>query len=120
MANNLTNYGDNAVLNGTAMPATLYMKLHIGAPGKDAVANAAAYTTRISMTRTTATVNTCTSAADINTTVVAAAETITAVSFWDAIVAGNPWWQGDLAASKTLAIGDIFSILAANCVFTMA
>ena len=119
MANNLTNYGENSVLNGTAMPATLYMKLHIGTPGEDATTNAAVYTTRTSMTRTTATVGTCTSAADITTTAVSAAETITAVSFWDAATVGNPWWYGDLAASKVLAIGDIFSILAANCVFTM-
>ena len=119
MANNLTNYGENSILNGTAMPATLYMKLHIGAPNEDATGNTATYTTRTSMTRTTATTGTCTAAADITTTAVVVAETITAVSFWDAATAGNAWWYGDLAASKSLAIGDVFSILAANCVFTM-
>ena len=89
MANNLTNYAENAVLNGTAMPATLYMKLHIGAPSEDANTNAAATTLRVSFTRTTATTGTCTAAADILWSAVANAETITAISAWDSGNAGT-------------------------------
>ena len=110
MAQNLTNYGENAVLNGTTMPATLYAKMHIGAPGEDATNNAAAHTTRVSFTRSTATTGSAANAGDIVFSSLAATETFSHISIWDASSGGNPWWQGALTASVSVNSGGTFTI----------
>ena len=51
---NWSTYGANAILDGTAMPATLYAKLHIGNPGAAGTSNPAAETSRKSFTRVAA------------------------------------------------------------------
>lgn len=106
MAQNLTNYAENAIMDGTAMPTTLYVKLHIGDPGEDATANAAGETTRKSFTRTASSGGAASNAAEILWTNVSTSETISHISIWDNVSAGNPWWYGPLTASKALTAGD--------------
>ena len=110
---NLATYGANAVLNGTAMPATLYAKLHIGNPGAAGTSNAAAETTRKSFTRGTSTVGTCSNAADLDWASVSATEDYSHVTIWDASSGGNCWWVGVLAASA-VTLGDNFKIPAGD------
>jgi hypothetical protein len=111
----LTNYLESALLahvtGGAAFtqPTVWYVKLHIGDPGEDGTANPAAETTRAQVSSWTGT-NPRTNAAAVNWTSVSAAETVTHVSVWDASSGGNPLAKGDIAASRTLAIGDNLSI----------
>jgi hypothetical protein len=111
----LTNYLESALLAHTTggsaftQPTAWYVKLHLGDPGEDATANPAAETTRAQVTSWTGT-NPRTNAAAVNWTNVSAGETVTHVSVWDAATGGNPLAKGDLAASRTLAIGDNLSI----------
>lgn len=113
MAGNLTTYGANAILDGTAMPATLYVKLHLGNPGVNAIANAATETTRQSFTRDAASGGATQNAAQIQWLNYPASETITHISLWDAASSGNPWWVaaragGGIAvtAAQTVSIDD--------------
>lgn len=113
MAGYLTTYGANAILDGTAMPATLYIKLHIGNPGVNAANNAAAETTRQAMTRDAASAGATQNAAVIQWFNAAATEVITHISLWDDVSAGNPWWViprtgGGLSvnATDTITIDD--------------
>ena len=113
MSGNLTTYGANALLNGTAMPATLYVKLHIGNPGVNATANAAAETTRQSFTRDAAAAGATQNAAVIQWFNAAASETVTHLSLWDAASGGNPWWVAPrvggglvVVATQTITIDD--------------
>lgn len=104
----LTNYAENALLN--SIPNTLYVKLHTGDPGEDATGNAASNTTRASVTMGTATTGTRTSTSAATWTSVPAAETYSHISLWDASTGGNPYAKGALSSSKTVAIGDTFTI----------
>lgn len=113
MSGYLTTYGANAILDGTAMPATLYVKLHIGNPGNAAANNAAAETTRQSFTRDAAASGATQNAALIQWFNAAATEVITHLSCWDASSGGNPWWViartgGGLSvnATDTITIDD--------------
>lgn len=106
MAGWASTYGANSVLNGTAMPATLYCKLHTGNPSAAGTSNAAAETTRKSFTKTTSTVGATSNVAALTWASYPAAETITHVSWWDASTAGNCWGVAALLASKTMAIGE--------------
>ena len=91
---NLSNYAENAILDGTAMPATLYAQMHTGDPGEDGTSNVSTHTTRVSTTRTAASGGACTAAADVSFTniqVTPASETITHVTLWSASSNGNCW-----------------------------
>jgi hypothetical protein len=91
----LSTYGADAVLDGTPIPATLYVKLHIGNPSAAGTANPAAETTRKSFTRNAA-------GGDAHTENVAliewlnapADEDITHITAWDAVSGGNCWLVG--------------------------
>lgn len=120
-----TTYGANAVLNGTAIPATLYLKAHIGNPGADAANNAAAHTTRQSFTRTTSTVGANSNAADIEFTALAANETWSHWSAWDAASGGNPWFvgtvkQSGVASPLAVTAGGTARVVAGDLDFTAA
>lgn len=104
-------YGANAVLNGTAIPATLYVKLHTGNPGAAGTANAATETTRKSFTRSTSTTGTNSNAADIQWTSIAGSEDATHFTAWDASSAGNCWIVGTITANAYTA-GDTYVIAA--------
>jgi hypothetical protein len=80
-------------------------------PGVSGASNVAGNTTRVQATFSAASGGSCTTSADINWTNVSTAETYSHVSFWDASSAGNFLGSDDLAVSRTVAIGDNFSIL---------
>lgn len=106
MSAEFSTYGANAVLDGTVMPATLYVKAHTGNPGSAGTNNAAAETTRQSFTRTAASGGATTSVANLIWTNVATAETWTYWSAWDAASGGNCWMVGSFVAGIALLIGE--------------
>lgn len=122
----LSDYLENAVadlvLNGTAFTAlsTVYVKLHLGAPGESGTANAATETTRKAATFGAAASGVSTSDADISWTSYPAAETVTHVSVWDAVSSGNCLLTGALTASKTMGVGDTLTIPTGSMTLTMA
>src|SRR4051794_6747789 len=114
----LSNYVETKVMDAlfnNASPAALqlaarYVKLHTGDPGEDGTANAAAETTRKSITGAASANGVFTSVNDLAWTNVAGTETYTHVSLWDAATAGNCLWVGPLTASKAVVAGDNFTI----------
>jgi hypothetical protein len=112
---------NNAICNNTAFQvAQSYVKLHLGDPGEDGTANAAAETTRKSASFGASSGGTATSDADLTWTSYSAAETVTHISLWDNATAGNCLGAGALTASKTLAIGDTFVIPSGSLTVTTA
>lgn len=110
--------------NGTSFtaPTNVYVKLHIGDPGEDGTSNAAGETTRKAATFA-APANpggTMDSNADISWTSVSTAETYSHVSVWDASTNGNCLITGALTASKTVAVGDTFTIPSGSLQLTLA
>lgn len=108
----LTTYSANKLLDhltGRAawtMPTANYWKLHTGAPGVDATANAATTSTRVVGAFGAPSDGVCTNSSAIQWTG-AANETVTAVSAWDASTAGNALLQGNLTASKAITSGGL-------------
>lgn len=92
MAGFLTTYGANALLSGTPMPTTMYVKLHTGDPGVNAANNAATETDREAFTLDTPSAGAAFNDAIVQWINAAATEVITHVSLWDDPSAGNPWW----------------------------
>lgn len=96
-------------------PAAFYVKLHTADPGATGANAAFGDTTRKAATFAAAAADgTITTSADMNWTNVSANGTVTHVSFWDASSGGNFLGSDDLAVSRTLAIGDNFTILAGD------
>lgn len=91
---NLSTYGADAVLDGTPIPATLYLKLHGGNPGGAGTANPAATADRQSFTRTAASGGEAANDAPITWETAAATENVSHVTAWDAASAGNCWLVG--------------------------
>lgn len=110
----ISNYLENALLNtlrGTSLSvATVYLKLHLGDPGEDGTANAAANTSRQLVTFSAAASGSMASSAAVTWTNVSTTETYTHWSAWDASTAGNCLWSGALSASASVAAGDTFQI----------
>lgn len=110
----------NAWLNAYArntsytQPTAFWVKLHLGDPGASGASNAAANTSRQQATFSAASAGSLTTSADLNWTSVPNAETYSHVSFWDASTAGTFLGSDDLAASRLVAIGDTFTILAGS------
>lgn len=106
----ISNYGETQLL-GT-LPSTVYVKWHIGDPGEDGTANAAGNTTRAAATLAAASGNSRAMSGTATWTNVSTAETYSHWSIWDAsgAAAGNCWWTGALAVSKTVAVGDNASL----------
>jgi len=112
--------GADAFLNGTSLPATLYMQLHTGDPGASGLANVATLSTRISVTPFTAAAAGAAGYRKIDNSAGSgsipgtAGETISHVSYWSAAVAGTCWFIDDcgdvvLVAGQgiSLAIGAV-------------
>lgn len=116
----LSTYGANAVLNGTAIPATLYLKLHVSAPGAAGTSGAATETTRKSFTRTTSTAAANSNVADMTWTSVAGTEDFTYATAWDASTAGNCWFTDIPVTANAVTTGDTFTIAAGDLDFTAA
>lgn len=102
---------EDAICHGTtlAVPAGLYLKLHIGDPGEDCTANPAAETTRKAVTFGAESGGVCLNSAIVAWTNVAATETYSHGSLWDAVTGGNPWKYGALTLAKAVNAGDDFS-----------
>jgi len=96
-----------------------YCKLHIGDPGEDGTANAAAETTRKAITSAATSNGVFTSTNDLIWTSVAGTETLSHVSLWDASSAGNCLWTGALTASKAVTAGDTFTIATGSLTVTL-
>lgn len=96
-----TSYGGNAAF---------WVKLHTGDPGPAGTSNAAGNTTRQQAAFGTASGGSISTNADLVWTNVSTAETYSHVSFWTASSAGTFLGSDDLAATKTVAIGDTFTI----------
>lgn len=111
-------YGANAVLNGTAVPATLYVKLHVGNPGADGTANPATETTRKAFTRSTSTTGTNSNDAAVTWPGIAGTEDATHFTAWDAATLGNCWLVGTVTANPYTA-GDTLEIPAGDLDLTL-
>lgn len=109
---NLTTYAANAILNGTTMPATLYLAGHTGNPGATAIANPAAETRRIGFGRDAAADGEAIQDGSGTITNATATEVWTHFSLWDASAGGNAWWIGELSsavsviATETIRLND--------------
>ena len=110
MAGWLSTAGANALLDGTALPATLYVKLHTGNPGNAGANNAAGTTTRIAFTRDAAASGATQNVSDIVWSTLSANETISHISLWSASSGGTCWGILALTASKTVTTADTLTI----------
>ncbi|NBW18290.1 MAG: hypothetical protein EBR82_60985 [Caulobacteraceae bacterium] len=121
----IANYLENKVLdkvfrNTDFTVSGAWVRLHTGDPGEDGTANGATETTRKSATfGSAASSGSISTTADMTWTSYPAAETITHISLWDASTAGNALWKGALTASRTLAIGNTFTISSGSLTITL-
>jgi len=110
----ISNYAENKLLDtigGVSFSVTTpYLQLHVGDPGEDGTANAAAETTRQAATFGAASSGSMATTANVTWTNVAATETVSHWSAWDAATAGNCLWTGALTSSASLEAGDTFQI----------
>jgi hypothetical protein len=106
----IENFVLDAVFNDDAasFPSipNIYIKLHLGDPGENGTANAAAETTREQVTFGVASGGQVVSSAAVTWTNVAATETITHISLWDDPTAGNALGTAALNISAPLTAGD--------------
>jgi len=116
----------NAILDaltgeGSAFSASagFYAKLHIGDPGAAGTANAAANTTREACSFSAASGGGITNSADIDWTSVPNAETYSHLSFWTAAAGGSFICSCALTASKTMGVGDDFTVPAGDLDITL-
>lgn len=116
MATGIASGQANAILDalarGSDYPgnAAVWVKLHTGDPGSAGTSNAAGNTTRQQATFAAASAGANASNADVAWTNVSTAETYSHVSFWTASSGGTFLGSIQLTASKTVAIGDTFTI----------
>jgi len=101
---NLSTFGANALANGTGIPATLWVQLHIGNPGAAGTANVATTSSRRSFTRTTATVGVNSNVALLEWLSASASEDLTHLSIHSATSAGDCWFVDNLTGSPISAI----------------
>ena len=112
----ISNYAELKILEHTTgktswtMPATVYVKLHLGDPGEAATSNAAVEDTRKSAAWASAASGAIATSATVEWTNVAATETYSHWSLWDDLTAGNALWSGALATSAAVTAGDTFQI----------
>lgn len=113
-----SNYAENKIADaicGNASfttPANVYAKLHIGDPGEDGTANAAANTTRKEATFAAASGGACALDATVSWTNVSTAETYSHVSLWDNISAGNCLGSGAMTTPVAVTVGANFDLTA--------
>lgn len=103
MAGGLTNYAAQQVLEGVAIPTTLFLKFHIGDPGADALLNAASHTTRKQLDFVPADLDFKTwNDAGASWPGITVNETANFFSLWDLVTGGNPWYVGEFAPAMSL------------------
>jgi len=112
----ISNYAELKILEHTTgktswtMPATVYVKLHLGDPGEAATSNAAVEDTRKSAAWATAASGAIATSATLEWTSVSTTETYSHWSMWDNLTAGNALWTGALSTSAAVTAGDTFQI----------
>lgn len=96
-------------------PDTLYVKLHIGDPGADALDNPAVNTLRLAISVTQPQTNVALDGRaqavtdlEVIWTGVPADETYSHVSFWDTVTLGNAWYKGPMVAPVPVLTGGNF------------
>lgn len=99
-------------------PALVYGKLHTGDPGEAGTSNAATETTRQAVGFGASSGGVIALSSGGAWTNVSTAETYSHVSLWDASSAGNCLGSGAMAASKTVAVGDNFTLTALTITIT--
>ena len=103
MSGGMTNYAANAVLNGTPIPLTLFLKFHIGDPGPDALLNVASHATRKQLDFVDSdTLLRLWNDAAASWPGISVTETVPYFSLWDDVSAGNPWFIGEFLPSFEL------------------
>lgn len=112
LASGVANSLLDAICNATnyTAPTGFYVKLHIGDPGAAGASNVAGETTRQSASMAAASGGAITNDAAVTWTNVSTAETYTHVSYWSAAAAGTFLGSDDLAVSRTVAVGDNFTL----------
>lgn len=92
------------------MPTAVYLKLHLGDPGEDATANAAANANRQQVTFNNVVANSgqIVSNATVTWSNVSNTEIYSHWSLWDTVgpTGGNPLWKGALSANASVTAGD--------------
>lgn len=127
---NLTQYAAAAVLNGTAVPVTLYVNLHTDDPGDDGVGFLAvglAGTLRKAVTRTTAVAGTpgdpvlATNVSSVTWVPYDESETVSHATYWDDPDSGqgNCWFVGELPSPVVLVEDDAVFFAAGTIEFSM-
>lgn len=118
---NLTNFGADAIWNGTPPPATMYGKLHLGNPTDAGTASPAAETTRKSITRTVAAGGlACSNVGVLVWVPYLYNETISHISVWDHVSAGNCWFVGALPAPVICSIDEAVYLAAGSITFLLS
>lgn len=121
-----SNYAEAKILDhclgGAAFtqPAGVYCKLHVGDPGEDGTANAAANTTRKVCSFAAASNFTKSINAQLQWTGVSTNETYTHFSLWDDLVAGNCLFAGDINPDVIVAAAGTFTIASAGLTLTLS
>jgi hypothetical protein len=110
----ISNFAELSLLNAlrgvSYSAAGTYVKLHTGDSGEDGTANAAANTTRQSVTFAAAASGAMASTSTPTWTNVPNTETYSHWSLWDASTAGNCLWTGAFTSSASVVAGDTFQI----------
>lgn len=100
----------NALFNNTSYSvATVFIKLHTGAPGAAGASNAATETTRKSVSMGTSSAGVIANDVAITWTSIAGSQDATDFSLWDASTAGNFLGSGTITANPYTA-GDTYNI----------
>jgi len=110
----ISNFAELGMLNALRNVAfdivATWIKLHIGAPGEDATSNAAANTTRGSVSFSAASAGSIASSGTVSWTNVSTTEVYSHFSVWDHATAGNALWEGALSSTASVTAGDTFQI----------
>jgi len=94
--------------------ATVYVKLHTGAPGSAGANNAAGNTTRQQATFSAASGGAITNSSDVVWTNVSTSETYSHISLWSASSGGTFLGEAALASSQAVVAGNNFRIVAGD------
>lgn len=103
--------GSNAILDGVALPATLYLQLHTGNPGSNGTSNVATMSTRKPFSRTAAASGNVTNSTEIQWLNAPTSELITHTSVWSAASGGVAWFADDNTDTQVYT-GDSVTIVA--------
>ena len=93
-------------------PTNVYVKLHLGAPGEAATANAAVEATRKIAAFNAASGGSAALTSTLSWVSVSTTETYTHFSIWDAVSAGNALYVGALSSPAVMTAGDDFDMTA--------